>query len=454
MKKQSLLLLSLFIVFIFTTPVVFAYVSPTNPNQAIESFKKEHESNIQAAKARSSVTSSPSFITFRCQKGMNLRSSGNLNTVKTVLRKDSIIQLPNFPKLGIDIQEYDKSGNIDLKKTVRNWLEVATYQSERLVHEQLLPKYRNGTAYLPVKVIQASDPNFDTQADDGRNAYGYLALDFLVKKIDRNCYKTTTTTLEEITGQPPKKDFIGPPAPDSENNFSETTQFGGGFYSPSEDFIISDPSSKVYSSVFNCDNTIYRRTRYAKHSCLKDMSLEEKAKLVINDILEINRLRPELPLDPRFSLCVAYRESLLAPNAKGASDDYGMYQITNSTARFILRLHRPVTPEFTEFGEKDQAKYRTLMLQSTLAQADMHHSIMLQKARRGNGSLLARLQKNPENTDALRTLATRYNGTGRRATRYGRKVANCFDAMKKVMSNVGEIHNPSGLQKALNKAKG
>ena len=432
MKKQSLLLLSFFVVFIFITPMVFAQASPTE---------------TPSTTARSSETSSPSFIRFRCSRGMNLRSLENLDTVKTVLRKDSIVQLPNFPKLGIDIQEYDQNGNIDIKRTVRNWLEVATNQSERLVYSHLMPKYRNGTAYLPVKIIQASDPNLDTQ---GRNAYGYLALDFLTRKFNKNCYETTTTTLEQVMGR--TNEFIGPPAPDSENTFSETTHFGGGFYSPSGDLIISDPSSKIHSSVYNCDNTIYRRTHYARHSCLRDMSLEEKAKLVINDILEINRLRPELPLDPRFSLCVAYRESLLAPNAKGASDDYGMYQITNSTAKFILGITKPVISPFDGFGKEDQAKYRTLMLQSTLAQADLHHSIMLQKAKHNN--LLGRLRKNPENTDALRKLATRYNGSGRRARNYGRKVANCFDAMKKVASRTGQIYNPSGLKKALNKAKG
>ena len=178
------------------------------------------------------------------------------------------------------------------------------------------------------------------------------------------------------------------------------------------------------------------------------MSLEQKARLIMNDISIINQLRPGLYLDPRFSLCVAYRESRISPNARGSSSDYGIYQITNSTARHVLGMHRPVTPSFEKY-QRSQYRYRTAMLQSTLAQADLHHSVMLAKAKQEN--LLRAINRNPENAHLLQRLAISYNGNGPRAIRYGRGVIRCYQAMKQVASRGGHIHNPSGLQRALNR---
>ena len=199
----------------------------------------------------------------------------------------------------------------------------------------------------------------------------------------------------------------------------------------------------------NCNNTRYRRRGYSNHSCLRRMSLKEKAQLVMDDILEINRLRPEFNIDPRFSLCMAYRESGFAPNAQGASNDSGMYQVTDSTAKGVLKRYRPVIPHFSKLR---QNQYKAAMLKSTLAQADLHHMVLFEKASHAN--LIDRVNRNPEDVRLLQKLATRYNGDGTRARRYGQKVARCYRAMQQVASIDGRIHNPSGLKQALRKSRG
>ena len=202
------------------------------------------------------------------------------------------------------------------------------------------------------------------------------------------------------------------------------------------------------SRIFNCDNTRYRNRNYLRHSCLKSMNLEEKAALVMEDASIINGLRREFYLDPRFSFCVTSRESGIAPNARGSANDYGMYQVTNSTARYVLNMHEPVVPFFVQYRE-NQSKYRKAMLSSTLAQADLHHSVMFAKAKQEG--LADQINNNPENVYLLRRLATSYNGRGRRARRYGAKVARCYETMKQAVSKTGHIHNPSGIRLALSR---
>ena len=443
LKKQAILLLLFFLTFIILAPVAFAYNSST---AAPLGFKRESLAHAPLRRiVRSQDTSSPSFIRFRCTS-MNFRSFNDLRNVKTVLGPNSIVQLPNFPGLGVQVHEYNRNGSINFNKTISNWLEMAKYQRSKLRSRHLIPKSLNGEIYLPVKVIQASDSRFNT---DSRDAYGYLALDFLRKKVNPHCYEATTMVTKKmlrvghIVGQ-------RPPVAGGEfnNGRSETTQDVervGGFVRP------KDFEDLSQSRIFNCNNTRYRRNGYSRHSCLRSMDLKRKAKLVMTDIMEINKLRPELKLDPRFSLCIAYRESGLAPNAQGSSNDSGMYQVTDSTARHVLGMHTPVTPSFSRY-RGSQRLYKTAMLRSTLAQADLHHSVVLAKAKQEN--LLRQINRNPQNVHLLQKLATRYNGSGRRARNYGRKVARCYRAMQQVASVDGRVHNPSGLKKALRMARG
>ncbi len=456
-KKQTFLLL-LFVSFVLIAPSAFAYSSriaaPLKPPGRLLPSPSLSSGTVRPGRTSSlsspsSVvtgdTSSPSFIRFRCTN-MNFRSLDNLKEVKTVLGPNSIVQLPNFPGLGIQVHEYNQDGSINFDKTIENWLQMAKYRSSELRSRHLIPKRQDGELYLPVKIIQASDSGFNTR---GRNAYGYLALDFMRKKVNPRCYEATTRVSEEMLSVP--QIIGGESVSNGEFNDqpSETTNSGnitGRYVEHRED---SDDLSK--SRIFNCHNTHYRRHGYSRHSCLRSMNLEEKARLVMEDVAQVNKLRPELKLDPRFSLCIAYRESGISPNAQGASNDSGIYQITDSTARDVLRMHNPVTPFFRRH-RGNQRRYKQAMLKSTLAQADIHHSIILAKAKREK--LLHRINRNPEDTRLLQILATRYNGSGQRARHYGRKVSRCYQAMKQVASADGQIHNSSGLKRALRRARG
>jgi len=132
MKKQATLLFLFFVVFVITAPVAFAaYNSRIAAPLGAERFssgsggfispeKIRPKRRIQPVSSRKAVvkrTSSPSFIRFRCGN-MNFRSYGNLRDVKTVLGSNSIVQLPNFPELGIQIHEYNQDGDIDFNKTI------------------------------------------------------------------------------------------------------------------------------------------------------------------------------------------------------------------------------------------------------------------------------------------------------------------------------------------------
>ncbi len=206
------------------------------------------------------------------------------------------------------------------------------------------------------------------------------------------------------------------------------------------------PATLVQSSVFNCNNTRYRSRNYFRHSCLRSMNLKERAELIMRDTSTINRLRPEFYLDPRLSFCMAHRESTIAPNARGSANDYGLFQITDSTAKHVLTLHEPVIPSFVKY-RRNQGQYRRAMLNSTVGQTDLYHSVMFAKAKQEG--LVNQVNNNPENVYLLRRLATSYNGSGLKARRYGTKVARCYKTMKRVASRDGHIYNPSLIQLAM-----
>ena len=454
MKKQTLLFILFFTIFSMVPPMAFAYSSRVaaplgtteySPSSLPVSPGRGYKRRVSPA--RKSVvknTSSPSFIRFKCAN-MNFRSFEDLGEIKTVLGPKSIVQLPNFPKLGIQVHEYNQDGSLDFDKTIENWIQMAKHRSSELGSRHLIPRSFRGQLYLPVKVIRASDSRFNT---NGPDAYGYLALDFIRKKVNPRCYTATTKISSEMLSE--NEIIGGRPVSNGEFNgqHSETTH-NGDFLDPEQRENFGDLSQ---SRIFNCDNTRYRQNGYSRHSCLKDMSFEKKAQLVMKDVSKINELRPGLKLDPRFSLCIAYRESTFSPNAQGSSNDSGMYQVTDSTARYVLEKHRPVIPHFSKYRRDQQ--YKAAMLRSTLAQADLHHMVVYQKA--SDHGLLDRINRNPEDVRLLQRLAVSYNGSrkSRRARRYGQKVANCYRAMQQVASIDGEIHNPSGLRKALERAKG
>lgn len=405
--------------------------------------------------AASQELSSPTFISFQCLN-MNFRSTENLDEVTSVLRKNSVIQLPP----GITVHR--ANGSVDLAKTIKNWVTLSNGQKEHEEFYHHQPRYRDCSnskstncstsgeeVYLPVKVVHFSDPKLNGQETLASNkAYGYLALDWLQRNSNPNCYKTETTSLETIL----KRRVVAPSEAATTNaapeGGSETTSPAQAKASTE---VVSTSNQGWPHAINNCNNTLYRSSNYTRHSCLKNKSLKQKAELVMKDVIAINKKRSGLNIDPRVSACMAYRESQFSPNARGGTPDWGMYQVIDKTGRYVIRKYRPVVPGFKSLRNNWSA-YRKKMLKSTLAQADLHHSVLQLKA--SENKLVKRLNRSPTNSDLYQKLATRYNGGGARAARYGRKIRSCYDAMKKIADRNGKIKGSSRqLKAALRKAK-
>lgn len=401
-----------------------------------------------------SETSANVFIRLKDVQ-MNFRNRDNIQDTNTVLGPGSVIQIPS------GLAKFNQDGTINLNATMEYWIEYAQYQRQMLGATALEPRtwacpgtdddikecngVTNGELFFPVKVVRASDSKFDT---NHRDTYGYLALDYLRTQIDPSRYETVHTTLanamnvEEILASNQTEVRGGDSA--YEGN-SEVTRNEPTTAPPTTEAPATTPRS-----VINCSNTSYTSSNYQNTSCLKNLSLTEKAELVMKDVLEINRLRPSFNLDPRLSACMAYRESRFSPNARGGTPDWGMYQVIDSTGTGALRANNPVTPGFSQY-RYNWRSYRDNMIRSTLAQADLHHSVLKQKA--DASGLITRINAGSTDVSLYKTLATRYNGSGSRAEHYGSRIASCYQAMLSVANRNGKVTGSAqALRKALDRA--
>ncbi len=387
---------------------------------------------------------------------LNFRNRDNIQNTNTVLGPGSVIQIPS------GLAKFNQDGSINLNATMEYWVQFAQYQQEYTGNTALLPRSWNcphldesvrscngvdrGELFFPVKIVQASDSNFDT---DGRDSYGYIALDYLRNNIQPHRYETVHTTLENALNIPQTTQ-----APDTVVAGGDSS-FAGGQSEVTGNDTSAAPAqpiapAPVDSNVMNCSNTTYSRSNYTNTSCLRNLSLKQKAELVMRDVLRINQLRSSFNLDPRLSVCMAYRESRFSPNAKGGTPDWGMYQVIDSTGAGVLRRNNPVTPGFSQY-RYNWSSYRDNMIRSTLAQADLHHSVLKEKA--SHAGLISRVNSGSSDVSLYQTLATRYNGSGSRARHYGQKIANCYRSMLGIADRNGNITgSASALQSALNRA--
>lgn len=383
---------------------------------------------------------------------MNYRDRNDMTNSSAVLGPGSVIQIPT------SIAKFNEDGTINLNETIEYWLAFARHQQQNLGYSHFQAREWNcsaleserqadgrcrgvndGELFFPVKVVRSSSGDIKT---DGPESYGYLALDYLRTHVQPHRYETVHTTLENALNLATLS--------------NDTTQIAGGDsnYGSETTSTQSRPAAAPVSqsqNVINCNNTRYRTPRqgFQKNSCLKKMSVSQRANLVMRDVSQINQLRSSFNLDPRFSACIAYRESHMHPNAKGGTPDWGMYQVIDSTGRAVLRRNNPVTPGFSQY-RYNWVQYRDNMLRSTLAQSDLHHSVLFEKARENN--LIRQVNSKTTRVSVYQKLATRYNGDGARARHYGSKIANCYKAMLKVAKRDGTVTNSAALEGALKKA--
>lgn len=397
------------------------------------------------------------FIKFGDDLRMNFRNGQDITQRQAILEPGSIVQIPTH------LAQYNQAGELDLTETLRHWQNLAQYQQKNQGFSHLQSQawdceqlgesenaqgrcqgVRNGELFFPIKVVRQGHDRTDISKDE---QYGYMALDFLDTEVDPSRYRAGAMTLESALQSTA-------PVTGGQETTGSSTQ-GGETTSQESVPLPPNPSLRpepAATNVYNCSNTTYLTSRqnFTRHSCLRNMNLRQRAELIMKDVLKINQLRNSFNLDPRFSVCIAFRESNMHPNALGGSPDYGMYQVINSTGSGVLRRHPPVTPGFSRYKNSWTA-YRDNMIRSTLAQADLHQAVLYQKALEHR--LVSRVNQANNNVDVYQTLATRYNGSGPAARNYGRRVANCYRAMLNVANRRGQITNPSRLQAALNKAK-
>lgn len=400
----------------------------------------------------SSELSGNSFMRFKNLR-MNFRNWDDPSQTNTVLGPDSVIQ---FPK-GVTI--YNQDGGINFNATIEHWVRKSNsdpaYHNHRPRYltcpdgQEECPGIDTSEIYLPVKVVKASDSTYDT---NGRNAYGFIALDYIKRNIARDRYQTVRTTLEDALKVTNTSDN------------GETVISGGSQSAGDEITSVAPPQRRVAPAPVvvhetrNCNDTTYKTSGYVTGNCLarKGMTLKQKAELVMSDVIEVGELR-RAHIDPRFSACIAYRESQFSPNAKGGTPDWGMYQITNRTAQRSLQQHEPVTEGFARY-RNHWTDYRNAMLTSTMAQADLHHSVLFAIAK--NRSMGGRMNQNRLTESDYSRLALIYNGgrdTNQRppaaARCYSRAIMNCFAKLKNVSSPNGSIHGSANLTSILESAR-
>ncbi len=380
---------------------------------------------------------------------MNYREQNDMTNSTAVLGPGSVIQIPT------SVAKFNEDGSINLNETIEYWLAFARHQQQNLGYSHFQARewscsaieserqadghcqgVKDGELFFPVRVVRSSSDNHDIRSE----SYGYLALDYLRTHVEPHRYETIHTTLENALSLPAVSNDNTQILGGDSSYGSETTS------TKSAPAPISQPQN-----VINCNNTVYRTPRQGsqKNSCLRTMSVNQRANLVMKDVSHINQLRSGFNLDPRFSACIAYRESHMHPNAKGGTPDWGMYQVIDSTGRAALKRNNPVTPGFSQH-RYNWVQYRDNMLRSTLAQADLHHSVLFEKARENN--LIGPVNSLTTSVSVYQTLATRYNGGGPRARHYGSRIASCYRSMLSVAKRDGTIINSAALERALNKA--
>ncbi len=427
---RNLFIFLVFVAMIFATPFVFAQVS------------------------------SPSLIRLTNTQ-MSLHSFDNIERVNYSVPSNSIIQLPDE----VSQEAVYSNGQLNLRETLRNWLRLA--EQNRTLPPRMGP---NGRYLFPVRVI--NNPLTTTNLNP-RESIGYL--DLIALSQNPNRYSTVRMNLQEEVDADADKN----PSPIINNESSTGSQFynedvyGSSIVveettqSETNETTTSDGDQEVTTvsppttsprpvarpfaaqpedldgrQNFRCNNS-WDGSRYASTNCLSRTydDFRDHVQHVLSDLEAINQLRaPRVPVDPRFSICIAYKESGLSPNAvnnDSGGGAWGMYQVRNSTGREALAAYGSVVEGFQQYDSgSDYMNFRAAMLNSTLAQADLHHSVILKKAE--YAGLLQRMGNGSMTFNNYHTLAERYYGGAGRTT-YANKVINCMRGMAELVSEYGQI---------------
>ncbi|MEM7645870.1 MAG: transglycosylase SLT domain-containing protein, partial [Pseudomonadota bacterium] len=379
-------------------------------------------------------------------------------------------------------------------QTIRNWVRSADPEQRRVRYRNCGtdcqdPNYPNfeinsRTPYFPLKIYSGGSDGMEGQIV-------WLSIRDL---IHAGTHKQLNSVRVEPKPEPPET-FAIPSEHDTIENAegdgegSETTTGSDEEFSTSAPSHAPPPLKKGRVPVkpaveptvtaptdygsFQCENGTPTYTHvdadYVNKNCFKraGKGLKATAEIIMQNVVEINKRRG-VTVDPRYMACIAYRESEFAPNAKSDDkQDFGLYQVRNSTGRRILQTSykrsfglRPVTEGFENL--KSWEAYKDMMYNNILAQTDLAHNWLVGNARHMKDSprsYSCYSSGNPLSSSNLQCLARVYNGGTRgyksaKATRYGSAIMSCYNAMKSVANSRGQVtSSESSLRSALRKAK-
>ncbi len=429
---RNLFVFVIFVAVIFATPFVFADVSAPN-------LIRLTNTNAQ------------------------LHNYSNIGQVNGSLGSNSIIQLPDE----VAEEAVFNNGQMDLHATLQNWVSLA--RQDRTLPPKMGP---NGRLLFPVKIIRDPFSVVDTNSED---AYGYM--DLIALSQNANSYSSVRMNVPEDPNSDPV-DEDSPIEPiivdeSSGNQFYDEEVYGSSYEVDEQEVILDGGGSEVTGgnqqvdiaapdstirpqmrpfaarpedlegrASFRCSNS-WDGSGYQNSNCLSQTydDFKDHVQHVLSDLEAINQLRaPRVPVDPRFSICIGYKESHLSPNAvhrDSGGGAWGMFQVRNSTGREAIAAYGSVVSGFEQYDSAGEyTAFRSAMLRSTLAQADLHHSVILKKAE--YAGLLQRMGNGSMTFNHYHTLAERYYGGAGRTT-YANKVISCMRGMAELVSEYGQI---------------
>lgn len=371
--------------------------------------------------------SSQSFIELS-GVSMNLRSFNGLRSLsKTGLQHGSVLQLPN----GIEVFNQDGK-TLNFNQTITQW--IARSQADPNFPKALKPRFEQAPGtnspqwYFPTKAVVSRNSTIPN------GQLGYVALKFLSDNVDSSKFRVRRAPIGQV---------IAPPNAEGENSTgtssSETTL--------SEPSTPTTPISADTTGITanDCNSSRYRTVKggVSRLSCWKGKSMRQRAEEVLRNVLYINKNRTgakRFNLDPRYSVCTSRKESHILPDASNGQYR-GMFQVgRNETNTFVKRIGT-VTPGFSGLSG---SQYRTKMLHNSLAQADLHHGVVSEKARMAK--LTTKINNGSATTNDYKKLARYYyyatlDGSvhAKRAATYSKKVSECYDCLKGVYTRTGGL---------------
>lgn len=259
----------------------------------------------------------------------------------------------------------------------------------------------------------------------------------------------TTSGGEVVSGEiAPAPENIPVPLPPIDRNRTPRTEAPATTTSLND--IIDCPSCQFPS----CNNNRYPVS-------WQNQSRLQRAQKIHRHVETINQMH-NIRVDPRFLICMAYRESTfnpLAANCQAGATAAGMYQVTDATAVDSVRSNnlRSRLPGYTGLNGE---QYKRRMAQSSLAQTEMAIMTLMLKAELVDEEDFLRNSGTASMNDYSK-IARAYYGLFREgqshyaaSIRYRDAIMSCYRCLNEGgMARNGTVSNTRSFEGCLQRAK-